>query len=74
MVMLVIILTYMKTLLLFIIIYTYIHENNNAFSKSLQLFSKINVLQENAPEGLSAQKQEHGVETIQKVLDMRGSK
>ena len=70
--MLVIILTYMKILLLFIIIYTYIHENNNALSKSLQLFNKINVLQENAPEELLAQKTEHGVEIVHKVLDMRG--
>jgi tuftelin-interacting protein 11 len=70
--MLVIILTYMKKLLLFIIIYTHVHENNNALSKSLQLFNKINVLQKNAPEELLAQKKEHGVETIHKVLDMRG--
>jgi hypothetical protein len=70
--MLVIILTYMKTLLLFIIIYTYIHEKNNALSKSLQLFNKINVLQENALEELLGWKQEHGVEIVQKVLDMRG--
>ena len=62
----------MKTLLLFIIIYTYIHENNNALSKSLKLFNKINVLQENAPEELLPQKQEHGVEKVQKVFDMRG--
>jgi hypothetical protein len=72
MVILVIILTYMKTLLLFIIIYTYIHENNNALSKSLQLFNKINVLQENVVEGMLSQKQEHGVEIVQKLLDMRG--
>lgn len=36
------------------------------------MFNKINVLQEYAPEELLAQKQEHGVKTIQKVLDMRG--
>ena len=36
------------------------------------MFNKINVLQENASEELLAQKQEHGVETVQKVLDMRG--
>ena len=54
--MLFIILTYMKSLLLFIIIYKYIHENNNALSKSLQLFNKINVLQDNAFEELLAQK------------------
>ena len=29
-------------------------------------------LQENAPEELLAHKQEHGVETVQKVLDVRG--
>ena len=52
--------------------HTYIHENNNALSKSLQLFNKINVLQENAPEELLVQKKEHGVETIQNFLDMRG--
>ena len=72
MVILVIILTYIKPLLLFIIIYTYIHENTNALSKSLQLFNKINVLQENALEELLAQKKEHGVEIVHKVLDMRG--
>ena len=53
-------------------IYTYIHENNNAISKSLQLFDKINILQENAYEELLAQKQEHSVETVQKVLNMTG--
>ena len=58
--------------MLFIIINTYIHEKNNALSKSLQLFNEINVLQENASEELLAHKKEHGVETIQKVLDMRG--
>lgn len=47
-------------------------ENKNAFSKSLQLFNTIYVLQENAPRELLAQKQEHGVEIVQKVLDMRG--
>ena len=36
------------------------------------MFNKINVLQENAHEELLAQKQEHGVEIVQKVLDMRG--
>ena len=40
---------------------------------SLQLFKKINVLQENALKELLAHKPKHGVETIQKVLDMRGS-
>ena len=39
-------------------------ENNNAISKSLQLFNKINVLQENALEEWLAQKQEHGVEIV----------
>jgi hypothetical protein len=40
--------------------------------KQYIIFYKINVLQENAPEELLAQKQEHGVEIVQKVLDMRG--
>jgi tuftelin-interacting protein 11 len=40
--------------------------------KSLQLFNKINVLHENAFEERLAQKQEHGVEIVQKVFDMRG--
>ena len=39
---------------------------------SSQLFNKITILQENASEELLAQKQEYGVEIVQKVLDMRG--
>ena len=41
-------------------------------SKSLQLFNKINVLQEISSEELLAQKQEHCIETIEKVIDIRG--
>ena len=40
--------------------------------ETIQFFYKINVFQENAPKELLAQKQEHGVEIVQKVLDMRG--
>ena len=36
------------------------------------MFKKINVLQENIPKELLAQNQEHGVETIQEMFDMRG--
>ena len=39
-----------------------------------KLFNKINVLQENAPQEPLAQKQEHGVEIVKKVLDMRSPK
>ena len=43
-------------------------ENKNAFSKNLKLFNKIYVLQENAPEELLAQKQEHGVDIRSTLL------
>ena len=36
------------------------------------MFNKINVLQENAPKELLAQRQEHGVEIVQEMFDMRG--
>ena len=48
-------------------------ENKNAFSKSLQLFNKINVLQENALEELVlAHKQEHGVDLRSTLLTPNG--
>ena len=47
-------------------------ENKNAFSKSLQLFNKINVLQENALEELLAQKKEHGVDIRYTLLPPYG--
>ena len=47
-------------------------ENKDAFSKCLQLFNEINVLQENAPEELLAQKKEHGVDIRYTLLTLNG--
>ena len=47
-------------------------ENKNAFSKILELFKKINVLQENAHEELLAQKQEHDVDIRSTLLTPNG--
>ena len=47
-------------------------ENKNAFSKTLQLFNKINVLQENAPEELLDKKEKHGVDIRSILLTPNG--
>ena len=46
--------------------------NKNEFSKSLKLLNKINVLQENTPEELLAQKQEHGIDIRFTLLTPNG--